>query len=286
LSYPDPEGGIWLNGSFRDRSRAEVAVFFRGVQSGVGVFETLAVRDGRPVDLEAHLERLSRSSVALSVPLGEKDALRRATAVIAERIDFGHGWIKIVALRGPGLAVFGAASAPEAEGAIARAVVLPWLRHRRDALAGIKSTSYAGFVRGLEYARERGADEGLWRNDRGHVVEGCTSNVFAVRGRAVWTPGPRDGILEGITRAKALQSARALGLTIHEGKLRLRRLLDAEEAFLTSSTGGVRPLVTVDGHNIGPGAAGRWTIAISAATASLRGIRDSRAAGFSAEGEV
>jgi branched-chain amino acid aminotransferase len=261
-----------MDGSLVAASAATVSLVERGVQSGVGVFETLAVRSGRPVDLPEHLARLARSAGALSIALPAAGALEEGVGAVAARVPSGHGWLKVVAFRGSSWAAFGGSSPPEEEGAPCRALVLPWRRDRRDPLAGIKSTSYAGFIRGLEFAEARGADEGLFTNDRGHLTEGCTSNLFAIRGRALFTPAVSDGILEGITRAKVLQAARGLGLSVHEGKLRLPRLLGADEAFVSSSTRGVRPLVAVDGRPIGTGGAGRWTEALATATAALRGI--------------
>lgn len=282
--YPEPDGVIWIDGTFVDVSEAAVPIGSRGVQSGVGVFETLAVRRGMPVDLIEHLARLDRSAAALSVSLPRAHDLADGVHAVAARIPSGHGWVKIVALRGSPASVFGGSSPVSEEGAPCRAVVLPWRRDRLDPLAGIKSTSYAAFIRGLEYARGRGADEGLWRNDRGHLTEGCTSNLFAIRGRALFTPAISDGILPGITRGKVLQASRSLGLAVHEGKVRLPRLLEADEAFLSSSTRGVRSLLAVDGKPIGAGDPGDVTRAIAEATAVLRGIRAT--APFAAESET
>jgi branched-subunit amino acid aminotransferase/4-amino-4-deoxychorismate lyase len=138
-------------------------------------------------------------------------------------------------------------------------VLLPWRRHRRDPLAGLKTLSYAANARGLEEARRRGADEGLWLNDRGHLVEGCASNLFVVRHARLYTPSPADGILAGVVREIVLDVARSVGLVVHEGRLRLRRLERADEAFLTSSVRGVRPLVALGGSPVGPGRPGPWT---------------------------
>ena len=86
-------------------------------------------------------------------------------------------------------------------------------------------------VRGAEYARSKGADEGLWLNTRGHLAEGCTSNVFLAERRRLFTPAVRDGVLPGVVRGLVLKSARDLGFVIHEGKIgSLRRFKeDASE---------------------------------------------------------
>lgn len=272
MSLPEPEGPVWIDGRLVDGAEALVPIGTLGVQSGVGVFETIAIRGGRPVDLDEHLGRLERSGSAVGVPLREREGIAAAVGEVARRIPSGHGWLKIVVLREGRTAVFGGESPRDEEGRPARAVLLPWRRSRRDPLVGVKSTSYAANVLGLEWARSRGADEGLWRNDRGRLTEGCASNLFAIRGRAVWTPSLAEGILDGVTRAKAIAAAKSVGLSVHEGSTRVPRLQTAEEAFLSSSLKGIRPLLSLDGKSIGTGEPGPWTAAIATATARIRGI--------------
>jgi branched-subunit amino acid aminotransferase/4-amino-4-deoxychorismate lyase len=142
-------------------------------------------------------------------------------------------------------------------------IVLPWRRHRLDPAAGIKSTGYAASMLGLEEARRRGADEGLWTNDRGHLVEACTANVFVVAGRAAVTPAVRDGARDGVMRALVIAALRAESLQVREGKVRLTALRAAHEVFLTSSLGGVRPVVRIDGRNVRNGEPGPVTRRLS-----------------------
>jgi branched-subunit amino acid aminotransferase/4-amino-4-deoxychorismate lyase len=233
------------------------------VQSGLGAFETLAVRDGLPLDWSAHLDRLRASASRLDVALPDGETLAAAAAGIASRVEGGCGWLRVVALRDGPCAIFGGPIDPEEEGRPTSAVVLPWRRSPSDPLAGFKTMNYAAFVLGLEEARRRGADEGLWLNTRGHLSEGCTSNVFVISGRKLFTPAPRDGILPGVTRVRVLAAARQLGLAVHEGKVRLKRLERAGEAFLSSSVRGIRPLVMVDGKKVRDGQPGPVTRAIA-----------------------
>jgi branched-subunit amino acid aminotransferase/4-amino-4-deoxychorismate lyase len=121
---------------------------------------------------------------------------------------------------------------------------------------GIKSIGFAASVLGLEEARRLGADEGLWLNDRGHVIEACTANIFVARGRAVVTPSLKDGARDGVTRALAIDALRAFGLSVRQSKVRIATLRAAEEIFLTSSLRGVRPVVRVDGRSVRRGEPG------------------------------
>lgn len=270
MSFPVPEGAVLFDGRWVAAGEASLPLADPSVQSGLGVFETLAVREGRVLDLDAHVARLAASAARVGVPLPEADVLAGACLGYAAHAGAGTGWMKILAVRGGHWAVFGGAMDPEDEGRAATAVVLPWARGVADPLGGVKSTSYGPFALGLEEARRRGADEGLWVNSRGHLLEGCASNLFLLRGRSLFTASPREGVLAGTTRAHALDAARAMGLSLHEGRVRMERLLRAEEAFLTSSLRGVRALLAVDGRRVGRGVPGPLTIEIADRVAQAR----------------
>jgi len=197
-------------------------------QWGLGVFETLAVRENRARDVEAHLARLRDAAGRCGVPLPETGALERAIGEVAAGIHGGYGWAKILVSRSARFAVFGNASDPSAEGAPCAAVILRMRRHRLDPLSGAKTLAYAASILGLEEARSRGADEGLWLNDRGHVIGACAANVFAVKGRAVTTPMVPDGARPGVTRERVIAALRKEGMRITEAHLRVLALRHAD----------------------------------------------------------
>lgn len=270
MTFPVPEGRVWWNGRLVPCEEASLGLADPGVQSGLGVFETLAVRDAVPMELEQHLQRLAQSARRLAVPLPATEELERAAARIAAEVDGGFGWLKVLATRGGSCFVYGGRMDPSDEGRPASAILLGWRRGPKDPLVGLKSSSYADRVLGLELARGRGADEGLWLNARGHLTEGCQSNLFVVCGRKVFTPAVPEGILPGVVRGLAIEAARRLGLALHETRVRLQRLERAEEAFLTSSLRGVRPLVRFEGKPVGSGEPGALTLAIAAEVQKLR----------------
>jgi len=228
-------------------------------QWGLGVFETVAVRDAEPRHLDPHLRRLGEAARRLGVPLPSADAMARAVRQVAEGDPRGSRWLKIVVSRSGQWVVFAGRSDPADEGKPVAAVVLPWRRHRLDPTAGIKSVGYAASVLGLEEASRRGADEGFWLNERGHVIEATTGNVFVARGRAVVTPSLRDGARDGVTRERAIDALRELGLSVRQSKVRIASLRAADEIFLTSSLRGVRPVVRVDGRDVRGGHPGPIT---------------------------
>jgi branched-chain amino acid aminotransferase len=91
-----------------------------------------------------------------------------------------------------------------------------------------------------------------------------------VQRRKLFTPGPRDGILCGIVRGMVLRAAAEEGLPVHEGKVRLRRLEQADEAFLTSSVRGLRPLILYEDGPVGTGRPGPVTRALAERVARMR----------------
>lgn len=270
MRLPDDNAPVWLDGLWTGAHHAGVRLTDPGLLAGIGVYETLGVRAGDVLELDPHLARLARAAERFDVPLPRADALRDAAGRLATEWIGDFGWIKIVATRGGTCAVFGGRLDRDAAGRPASAVLLRWRRSRRDPLAGWKTLNYAPFALGLEEARARGADEGLWCNDRGHLAEGCASSLFVVQQRKLYTASVADGILPGITRDLALRAARGSGLVVHEGKLRLKRLERADEAFLTSSVLGLRPLVRFEGRPVGAGEPGPVTGAIAAELERIR----------------
>lgn len=268
MRRPDPGSPVWVDGRQASQEEALLPLDDPGFQSGLGLFETLALRKGRTLDLDLHLDRLAAGAARIGVEmprarLGE-DARNAAASGPA------CGWLKIVLTGGGRSFVFFGTMDPAEEGRAATAALLPWHRSRRDPLAGLKTLSYAGNVLGLGYAQDRGADEGLWLNDRGHLAEGCTSNLFVARGRRLFTPGAGEGILPGIVRGRVIEFLRKEGLVLHEGRLRTRQLQRATEAFLTSSLRGVRALVEVGGRPVGSGRPGPLTRHIADGVGRLR----------------
>jgi branched-chain amino acid aminotransferase len=245
-----PQGRAVLCGTVVDSDALLLPWDDPAAQWGLGVFETIAVHRAVPRLLDDHLLRLGAAANRLGIPLPPKVELTRAVRLVAEGTPAGRAWLKCVCSRSGQWAVFAGPIDPGDDGRAVSAVVLPWRRHRLDPTAGIKSTGYAACLLGLEDARRLGADEGLWLNERGHVIEACTGNVFVVRGRAVVTPALTDGARDGVTRGRAIGTLRELGLSVRQSKVRIATLRGADEVFLTSSLRGVRAVVRIDGRNV------------------------------------
>jgi branched-subunit amino acid aminotransferase/4-amino-4-deoxychorismate lyase len=119
----------------------------------------------------------------------------------------------------------------------------------------VKSTSYAVNMAAEAEARRRGADEAVFVDGDGIVLEGTVTNVWWRSGDILRTPSLDLGILAGVTRAALIELAPACGFRVEEGAYPLQDLLEADEAFTSSSVREVMPLVEIDGVEVGRGPA-------------------------------
>jgi 4-amino-4-deoxychorismate lyase len=126
----------------------------------------------------------------------------------------------------------------------------PWL------LRGVKSTSYAVNMAAEAEARRRGADDAIFVDRDGVVLEGPVTNVWWRRGQTLYTPATGLGILAGVTRAVLQELAPVHGYTVEEGAYVLAELAAADEAFTSSTVREVVPVVELDGRRVGDGRPG------------------------------
>src|SRR5690606_7546639 len=123
----------------------------------------------------------------------------------------------------------------------------------------IKSNNLLNNALAMQQAQARGAVEAVMRNARGELAEMSQSNLFVVSGGRVRTPPLDAGLLPGITRGFVLELCAALGIPAEEAALRDADLLGADEAFLTSTTREIVPVVRVDAASVGGGNPGPLT---------------------------
>lgn len=252
---------VWLNGRMVDADTARVSVFDHGFTVGDGVFETTKVVVGVPFALTRHLARLAASAAAMGLPEPDERTVRDAVARVIEPLGPAPGRVRVTYTAGaaplgsgrgdaePTLVV--AASAMTPWPATESAVLVPWVRNERSAVAGVKTTSYADNVVALAHARAHGAGEAIFANTVGELCEGTGTNVFVVHDNVVRTPPLSSGCLAGVTRALVL----AWCPEIREERLTPGDLASADEVFLTSSTRDVQGVRSVDGRRPGGDAA-------------------------------
>lgn len=266
---------VWMDGELVPAAEARVSVYDRGFRLGEGVFETFRAYGGHVFRLTAHLERAVRGASFLGFELDGSSLAAAVTGTAAANLDSHGGRDSVVRLTAtpgrldpdapfPGVPVGGptvvVTSHPlvidpriHAEGLTATAV--PWSRELPD----VKAVSYLAATVAREHARARGADEALLTDPDGHVLEGSSSNVFAVLDGVLVTPPTSAGLLAGVTRGVVLEVAAAAGVPVAERPLPLDELVAADEAFLTGTTREVMPLVRVGERAVGDGRPGPVT---------------------------
>ena len=263
---------------------------------GEAVFEALRVFGGRPFRLEAHLDRLAASARAIDLPLpgGLEDLAARAVAAAGG----GDAVLRLICTKGPegsgeprrgalvdrdgdgGPAAFAIctdipASFEQERARGLRLVPLttatdplvraasPWL------LAGVKTISYATNMAAQRTARARGADDAVLVGLGGELLEAPTASLWWRTGQTLFTPSLDLGILAGITRATLCDLAPTLGLKVLEGVYTAEDLLAADEAFLSSSTREIMPVVEVDATPIAGGHPGPTAATLQSALRQL-----------------
>ncbi len=279
----DGPGHVWVDGRLQPAAGPHLSAFDRGFQLGDGVFETLRARGGRPTELAEHTARLRRSADGLGIDLPSDLAARLANAIAellaAEDLAGAEGdaSIRITVSRGPiaqrgllppvphvapTIVVQATPVVPPAADLLARGLHVVASTVRRDVespLAGLKTTSRADYVFARLEADRAGADDALFLTTDGYLSEGTSANLFLIRVGELATPSLACAVLAGTTRDWLLRWAATAGLTAHETLLTSRDLLEADEAFLSSSVAGILPITRFDGHAIGSGLPGPWT---------------------------
>jgi len=277
-----------INGRIADPDRAFVSVFDHGFLYGEGVYETLRTYDGQPFLFDRHMRRLRQSAgmLSLPVPLSDADILDRfRNTLAAAGLRGGPGaeaYIRLLLTRGVGELSYDPAvcAEPTCVLIVKPHVDLPAEAYERGVPVIIASTmrNHPGTVNPLiksnnllnnalaaQEAVRRGAFEAVMRNYRGELAECTTANIFIVKEGTALTPPLEAGLLPGITREFLFEVGEAARVPVREAVLHDADLFEADEAFLTSTTRELVPIVRVDDRVIGSGLPGPVTRALLAA---------------------
>jgi branched-chain amino acid aminotransferase len=272
---------VWIDGQRFSAESAQVSVFDRGFLYGDSVFETLRTYGKKPFALEEHLARLERSAerVLIRMPL-DRDGFRREVTEALSAVDHDESLVRIMLTRGRGTSLGldpGLATTPlrvllvmplpaPLEQKYADGIGVITYRAPRladgTAAAGAKVANYLAAVLAIDAARRASAEEALFVDPEQRVLEGSTSNVFAVIGGRLVTPPEDLGILPGITRARVLSLAAKRGLMTEIRPVSVDELFTSEELFISSSIRELLPVVSVDGRRVGSGKPGEITLAL------------------------
>jgi D-alanine transaminase len=262
----------YVNGQYLPESEAKISIFDRGFLFADGVYEVTPIVNGKLVDYDAHIERLERSlgELRMAWPC-TKDELRAMHVELIKRNALKEGIIYMQITRGVADRMFNfpkeitssLVAFPQVmtlvDNVNARTGVkvvttadIRWLR--RD----IKSVMLLAPVLGKQEAYEKGAAE-AWMVEDGKVTEGTSSNAYIVKGDTIITRPLSNRILAGCTRRALFRLSKEHGVKIEERLFTPEEAYAADEAFLTSASQFVMPIVEIDGKRIGGGQPGPVT---------------------------
>jgi branched-chain amino acid aminotransferase len=277
---------VSVAGQLTHRDQAAVSPFDSAVQGGDAVWEGLRLYNGRIFRLDEHLARLRRSALALafeSVPSDEAitQEIRRTLAAnqmtdsVHIRLTLTRG-VKITSgmdprlnQSGPTLIVLPEHKAPVYDDAGITLITSSVRRSSPDSLdPKIHHNNLLTSILAKIEANVAGADDAVMLDGRGLVAETNATNVFLVTGGVLATPSAA-ACPEGITRAAVLEIAAADGIGCQIGDYSLAQLHTADELFVTGTMGGIAPVISLDGRQIGPGQIGPVTRRLTALLAEL-----------------
>lgn len=244
---------ITINGKVYAEKDAKISARDHGFLLGDGLFETLRTYNGKLFKFEEHYKRLKDSAkeIELHVPVDEK-TLRNQIEFLIKKNNLKEARVRITVTRGIGQlglsinckhqsVVIFAEELKELNFDIGvKAITIALER----ALPSLKSLSYLSNVLAKQEAEKRNAFEAIFVDKNGFVREGSFSNVFIVKGNMLRTP--KENILKGITRKIVIELAKKNGIAVKETEFKKDEMANANEIFITFSTGGVVPITTIN----------------------------------------
>ena len=271
-------GAVYVNGRISGADEAVVPVYDHGFLYGEGIYETLRTYNRVPFLFDRHMRRLRASAIylQLDVPFDDSALMKRIDDTVKAAGEMNEAYIRVLLTRGVGELTYDPKATPmpslviivkPAEEPSAKVnddgipiSLVPILRnHPGSVNPVIKSNNLLNNALAMQEAYRRGGEEGLMCNYRGELAECSQSNFFMVRGGVALTPRSAAGLLEGITRAFLFEVGKEVGVEVREETLYPADLETAEEAFITSTTREISPVVRIDDRIIGSGTPGAVT---------------------------
>ena len=264
---------VYVNGEYLPEGEAKVSIFDRGFVMADGVYEVVSVLDGKLIDFPGHQARLNRSLDALEIgqPLSDDDYLEMFRQLVTKN-QIGDGLIYLQVTRGnPGDRDFAYPPQDTPQTVVAFTQAKPGLAENPAAQTGwkiitlpderwgrrdIKTVQLLYPSMAKMAAKAQGADD-AWLIEDGKVTEGTSNNAYIVKGNTIVTRELSHDILHGITRAAVLRLAREAQMQIEERGFTPAEAAEADEAFVTSASAFVMPVVAIDGAPIGDGKPGK-----------------------------
>ncbi|HKK35289.1 MAG TPA: D-amino-acid transaminase [Paracoccaceae bacterium] len=261
---------VYVNGDYVDEAEAKVSVFDRGFLFADGVYEVTSVLEGKLIDFDGHCRRLGRSLGELSMPspISDEDLLEVHRELV-RRNGVEEGVIYLQITRGaedrdfawsediaPTVVLFTQSKSIVESPLAKRGAKVISIDDKRWARRDIKTVQLLWPSLAKMEAKKAGADD-AWMVEDGAVTEGTSNNAYIVTGDGtIVTRQLSESILHGITRAAVLRFAREAQMRIEERAFTIEEAKAAAEAFTTSASGFVTPVVEIDGVALGGGTPG------------------------------
>ena len=261
---------VYVNGEYLPEEEAKISVFDRGFLFADGVYEVTSVLGGKLIDFDGHAKRLERSlsELEMASPVTSDELLDIHRELVAQNgIEEGLVYLQIT--RGaadrdfvypegatPSIVLFtqakpGLADSPKAKEGLKIVSIEDQRWGRRD----IKTVQLLYPSMGKMAAKKAGADD-AWMIEDGHVTEGTSNNAYIVKNGTIITRHLGNEILHGITRAAVLRFAQEAQMHVEERPFTLDEAKAADEAFITSASTFVMPVVQIDDAPVGQGVPG------------------------------
>ena len=247
---------LWLNGELVDQNTACIAPDDRGFLLGDGLFETMLFRHDQIVDFQAHMDRMRKGAETLALPIPHSDLQILGAAedlIVSNQLRNEQASLRFTVSRGSGPRGLPFPTDPEpicmmtsapyaAPPQHMSAIIAETRRNDRSPLSNLKSLSYLDNVLARQEAQTAGADEAIMLNTKDRAACASAANLFIIEAQQIVTPPLEEGVLPGVTRAKAIQLANKNQIRCSEQPISYDRLTNADAIFLTNSLMGICPI--------------------------------------------
>ena len=264
---------VFVNGEYKDYNSALTHVEDRGYQFADGVYEVFSVMNGKLIDYTGHINRLTRSlnEIKIKYPINIRSILFHMRNIIRKNLII-DGLIYLQITRGIAkrdfkfpknlestITIIGSnIPSDEYENAFKKGINVVTTRDLRWKRVDIKSLNLLAPVLAKQFANENNAQEAWLIDDNGFITEGSSSNAWILIGKTVYTRPVSSSILNGITRKTFMKGLNKHGYSFKEKKFNINDIKKSKEAYITSATQYVMPVVKVNNKKIGNGKVGKF----------------------------
>jgi D-alanine transaminase len=269
---------VYINGEFKKEDEAKVSVFDRGLLFSDSLYEVTTVINGKLIDFNNHMKRLDRSMTELKFKklLNHEDILAFHRKLI-ELNNLKEGMIYLQVTRGvadrsfdmpkdeikPTVLAFTQEKIIIDSESAKNGIKVMTLDDMRWKRCDIKTTQLLYASMAKTEATEKGFDD-AWMIRQGYITEGSSSNAWIIKGKIIMTRHSDNLILSGITRDAIFKCAKDLGYEVVTKNISLQDAQSAHEAFITSATACVMPVVKINTNQVGDGKPGKFVTALRA----------------------